>query len=186
MLRAASILGSSFIVSDLSVTTAQPAFDLSLALAEALTAQVVEGDVTASASATTSSGTRSTRICRSASAAGCTVRRRSGWRGRRAGASGGAAVQPRGSPGRCDRHRVDHPGGTDGRHDIAIGRRDVARPGPRAVDRRAVRDRLRLERASCLLLSGGSPSRSRRAGSCSRPVTTPGWRYRRGSVLPTR
>lgn len=43
LLRAAVILGSSFTLSDLSATTGQSAFDLSLALADALRAQVVEG-----------------------------------------------------------------------------------------------------------------------------------------------
>ena len=42
LLRAAAILGSSFTLSDLSATTGQSAFDLSLALADALSAQVLE------------------------------------------------------------------------------------------------------------------------------------------------
>jgi DNA-binding CsgD family transcriptional regulator/tetratricopeptide (TPR) repeat protein len=41
-LRAAAILGSSFTLGDLSVTTARPAFDLSLALTDALGARVLE------------------------------------------------------------------------------------------------------------------------------------------------
>ena len=44
VLRPASILGSSFTVSDLSVTTGRPALDLSLDLAEAITAGVLEDD----------------------------------------------------------------------------------------------------------------------------------------------
>lgn len=43
-LCSASILGSSFTVTDLSVTTAQPALDLSMSLTEAVAARVLEAD----------------------------------------------------------------------------------------------------------------------------------------------
>ncbi len=44
MLRAASILGSSFTMSDLSVTTGRSALELFQVLAEAITGRVLEDD----------------------------------------------------------------------------------------------------------------------------------------------
>ena len=79
-LRSASILGTSFTLTDLvAVTMTAPLLELfGVARRGSSGRRCSRTTATGSGSATTSSATRSTRICRSPSAAGCTARPGSG------------------------------------------------------------------------------------------------------------
>ena len=155
-LRAAAILGSSFTLSDLSVTTAQPAFDLSFVLTEALTAQVIEGE-----------GDRLSfrhDLIRDAIYEDLPLSLRRGLH-REAGqrlANAGAAV-----PQVAEQFsRAAVPGDTTAIEWITRAARAAATSSPSVaatlleralalLDQRGVdRDQMCLERASCLLLSG--------------------------------
>jgi predicted ATPase len=106
-LRAASILGSSFALTDLSSVTGRPVADLSAVWRRRSGRGWWRRTATVSGSATTSSTRRSTRISPPACVWDCTARLASGWPGparrrcrwQRTWRAGPAKVTPRPSPG---------------------------------------------------------------------------------------
>jgi predicted ATPase len=96
-LRAASILGSGFSLTDLALVSGRPAIELAAALAEAIRARVIQDDGVQLRFRHDLIRDSITRTCRPVRAAGCTARRRRGWQAWERRRCGSPSTSPGGS-----------------------------------------------------------------------------------------